>query len=468
MSHATLHTKGIRVVDAAVDAEQAAAAMLPADARELSLDDAMQLAVRMHQDKRLEGARTLYQRILQAAPGHPNATAMLGLAEHQLGRSAEGVRLIRQAIEQVPGFAGFHLNLGNILVEDGQLEPALAAYERALELAPGVADIRSNLGVLYRALKRPDDARASFEKAIELDPKHARAWNNLGLLHDSLGHLEQAMRAYVTALELVPENGMSIYHLGMTFYQLGAIEKATEVFRQWMEREPDNPRPRHLYAACSGKGVPERASDEYVEAEFDRFAASFERVLNERLDYRAPQLCADALGAALGPATGSLQVLDVGCGTGLCGPLVRPWAARLVGVDLSGGMLERAVTKGVYDDLVKAELTAFLRDTPGQWDAMVCADTLCYFGDLQAAMAAAAGALRPGGVFVYTVEALDDDASTVPHILPNGRYAHGRAYLDHTAAAAGLQLRAAARHRLRAEGGADVQGWVITLARPVG
>jgi predicted TPR repeat methyltransferase len=39
-----------------------------------------------------------------------------------------------------------------------------------------------------------------------------------------------------------------------------------------MLREPDNPVPRHLYAACSGEGVPERASDRYVEAEFDTFA----------------------------------------------------------------------------------------------------------------------------------------------------------------------------------------------------
>lgn len=465
MSHAILNLKGVpRFVDADTDATQAAAAMLPADAKELTLDDALQLAVRMHQDKRLVGARTLYQRILEAVPEHPDATALLGLVEHQLGRSDDGVLLLRRAIALAPGFPGFQVNLGNVLAEGGRLDEARDAYERALELAPDVPDVHSNLGVVYRALRRHDDARAAFERAIAIDPAHARAWNNLGLLHDARGELEPAMRAYVKALELVPEHGMSIYMLGMTFYKLGAIEKATEVFRQWMEREPDNPRPRHLYAACSGQGVPERCSDDYVEAEFDNFASSFERLLTERLEYRAPQLCADALAAVLGPPARALQLLDLGCGTGLCGPLVAPWAARLVGVDLSRGMLEQAVNKGVYDDLVKAELTAYLRGTPQAWDAMVCADTLCYFGDLSEVMQAAAAALRPGGVLVYTVEARDDDDA--PRIQPNGRYAHGRAHLDSTAAAAGLQVRAAGRHRLRIEGNADVDGWLVTVVRP--
>ena len=35
-------------------------------------------------------------------------------------------------------------------------------------------------------------------------------------------------------------------------------------------------------------------------------------------------------------------MLDAGCGTGLCGPLIAPHARRLVGVDLSGQMLAHA------------------------------------------------------------------------------------------------------------------------------
>ena len=444
----------------------AAADFVPAGVSEMGIDDALQLAVRLHQQERYDGARTLYLRILAAMPDHADALGLLGMLEHQLGRSDQGLALIRAAIDRVPGFAGFHINLGNVLVETHRLDEALAAYQRAAELAPGSADTHSNIGAVYRALGRFDEAQASYEHAIALDGRHIRAWNNLGLLHDARGRLEDAMRAYLTAIDLVPDSGMSAYLLGMTFYKLGQIQKAAEVFRQWMLRDPTDPVPAHLYTACSGQPMPERASDAYIEAAFDSFAASFEQVLNEKLHYRAPQLACDLLAAHLPAPARALDVLDAGCGTGLCGPLVAPWARRLVGVDLSAGMLAKARQKGVYAELCKAELTAFLQAAPAGWDAIVCADTLCYFGNLATVMQAAATALRPGGTLVFTVEALSDDGAVQPALLPHGRYAHGRAHLDHVLAVAGLDTLDARREVLRNEAGAPVNGWLMAVRRP--
>ena len=48
---------------------------------------------------------------------------------------------------------------------------------------------------------------------------------------------------------------------------------------------------------------------------------------------------------------GGLDILDIGCGTGLVGAQVRDLAGRLDGVDLSPAMLEKAKIKGVYDGL---------------------------------------------------------------------------------------------------------------------
>src|SRR6185436_3305072 len=112
-----------------------------------------------------------------------------------------------------------------------------------------------------------------------------------------------------------------------------------------------------------GRDVPERASDGFIEQTFDSFAGSFDSKLAKLL-YRAPTLVAAMLAESNVAATKSLDVLDAGCGTGLCGTLVGPYARRLVGVDLSGRMLDQAQARNVYDELVKGELTAYLENAP--------------------------------------------------------------------------------------------------------
>lgn len=438
---------------------------------EISLDDALRLAIEMQQQRQLDGAKTLYHRILEVSPQHPDALHLLGMLRHQMGRSDEGVALIEQAIAIEPGFAGYRNNLGNIHASNGRVAEATQAYERALELAPGDADLHNNLGALYKAERRFDAARACYEKAIALNPQHINALNNMGLLHAELGDRSGAIRYYVQSLELMPGNPSARRLLGLTYYTLGKIDEAAEVYRQWLEHEPDQPMARHMYAACTGLNVPERAADDYVEQTFDGFAESFESILNERLAYQAPQLVAGMLARHLPAPQKQHVMLDAGCGTGLCGPLVAPWAATLAGVDLSRGMLDRAQTKGVYNDLYKAELTEFLTLSTGHWDVILSADTLCYFGDLQPAMKAAAQALRPAGWLTFTVEALEGSAGDQAHqkpfqIQPHGRYAHSTAHLNQTITEARMTLVEIRQEILRHEGGKPVQGWLVLARRP--
>jgi predicted TPR repeat methyltransferase len=434
---------------------------------ELGLDQAIRFAMKLHRNQQLEGAETLYRRILDCVPDHPDMLHHLGLTRYQRGHPQEAIELINAAVEQVPGFADYRANLANVYLSQGRLEEAMASCRRAIELDPRRADFHNNLGVLWRALGRPEEAESAYLRAVELDPAHFRAYNNLGMLAAARGDAELAVRHYCTSITLTPGHPEGHKLLGLAYYQLGRLDEAAAVFRHWLEQDPGNPTATHHLAACSGQGVPERAADDYVASTFDAFAASFEDQLQNRLSYRAPQQVVEALQRHLKAPAAQFDILDLGCGTGLCGPLVRPWAASLCGIDLSVGMLRKAEAKDCYDSLWRIELGEFLRqpEQAAAWDLILSADTLCYFGSLEPVAVAAFNALRPGGLFAFSVEDGGEQGAVGGHRLnPNGRYSHARGYLTGCLAAAGFELLELESVVLRSEGGKPVPG-IVAVGR---
>jgi predicted TPR repeat methyltransferase len=428
---------------------------------ELNLQDALQLAIRMHRDGELRDADILYRRILEVAPDYADAVHFHGVMLHHRDRSDEALATIERSIALDPA-PGRYNNLGNALVERGRLEEAIDAYRQSIDLDPTSADAFNNLGSLQKAQGRFEEAEAAYLRALELNGEHLNALTNLGNLRSDQGRHTEAVELYWKAIGLNPANHETRARLGFAYYAVKQFDAAAEVFRLWLNVEPANPVARHMLAACSGIDVPPRASDAYIEQTFDGFAASFDAKL-EFLSYKAPQLVAAAVSRVVGQSQGALDIIDAGCGTGLCGPLLAPFARTLVGVDLSARMLDAARLRGVYDELVKGELTSFIASRPASADALVSADTLCYFGPLDEVAAASARALRQGGLLVFSVEAASPlDAPNGFRINPHGRYSHSRAYLERVLEEAGLEVVAIDAEVLRRENHLPVDGFVIT------
>jgi predicted TPR repeat methyltransferase len=421
----------------------------------------------LQQTEQWAAAGEIYRRILEVAPDHADALHFSGVLAHQRERSEQAVALIERSLELEPERADWYSNLGIVLQDRLELDAAIAAYEHAIALDPDHANAHSNLGVVLRAKGRIEEAEAAYRAAIRIDPEHSDAYNNLGVLLNGQERRREAALCFSKVITLRPRYPEARRLLAVAYATLGEVDKAVEVCEGWVREDPDDPIARHTLAACSGREVPPRASDAYIEQTFDSFAASFDAKL-AKLSYRAPALVAAMLEDAGIDASGSLDVLDAGCGTGLCGPLVARYARRLVGVDLSEGMLDQARARAVYDDLVKRELTAYLRDRSGAFDVIVSADTLVYFGPLEEVAAAAERALRDPGRLVFTVEELCDagpDADWA--ISPNGRYRHARSYVERVLADAGLQPEIASAE-LRLEAGEPVPGLVVRGTKGAG
>jgi predicted TPR repeat methyltransferase len=201
---------------------------------------------------------------------------------------------------------------------------------------------------------------------------------------------------------------------------------------------------------------------------FDQFADTFDDDLND-LDYQGPQLLARVLGDRLPSADAGLDVLDAGCGTGLCGHVLRPYARYLAGVDLSESMIDKARCLNIYDDLVVDELTAFLAGSVKGFDLIACIDTLIYFGDLEEVLAKMTALLRDGGRLVVTCEASAEPRSTHGYQLAaHGRYGHTKPYVQRCLTLSGITNMVITEAVIRTEAGEAANGYVVLASKTVG
>ena len=177
-----------------------------------------------------------------------------------------------------------------------------------------------------------------------------------------------------------------------------------------------------------------------------------------RTKYQTPALLFDAI-APFAPA-GNLDVLDLGCGTGLFGPQLRPLARTLTGIDLSSNMLKKAEQRRLYDHLICGDIAEFLETQSHAFDLAVAADVFVYIGDLSRVFRGVRGALRDGGLFGFSVEATDEGDFVLRTTL---RYAHSVPYLEKLARDHRFVLERVEARVIRQEHEVDVNGYLAVM-----
>lgn len=445
------------------------------------------------------GAAGLIEQALQVKPGQATAHCNLGAALQDLGRSADALASYDSALALNPDYAMAHYNRGNALRKLGRPGDALAAYDRALQLRPAypeawcnraaalldTGDARAALDSSERALagRRPyaeascvranalfalrafEAALDAYDETIAHDARLPEAHAGRGLALLRLERPREALACFDTALALRPDarghrqRGDALLALGRREDAIAAYQRAGALARE-AGLEADDV--EFALAALGVGTAPERAPAAYVKALFDQYAGHFERHLTGVLAYRTPALVGAALERHVMDTR--LDSVDLGCGTGLCAPFLRPRSRSLAGVDLSARMLEQARATGLYDELACADIEAWLGAREHACDLVVAADVFVYFGALDALFGQVRAALRPGGWFCFSTEATDESKDNGDFtLLPSSRYAHSLAYLGRLAAQHGFALIEAERAPVRSEDGADVIGHLLVL-----
>lgn len=392
-----------------------------------------------------------------------------------------------------------HFFEGNALFEAGRLEDAAARYQAALALVPGRPSILANLGVTQCRLGQWPAAVATLTQATKADPTHRDAWVALGLSHEALSNWDaaaqalqegirlgvstaqlwlslalcllrlerqpaEALHALDQALALEPTLAEAWSQRGSLLRDTGQYAEAARCFEQALAHGGDESLHRfYLASVRSGEAAPAQPPRVYVEALFDDYADDFQTHLVQHLKYQAHEtllapLCAGGQRYPL--------VLDLGCGTGLCGQRIRGHADAVDGVDLAQAMVERARASGAYRRVEQGDLLGFLQAQTEPADLVIAADVFIYVGALDAVFAAVRQRLRPGGCFAFSVELASDGQE--PQLRPSLRYAHPPAYVERLAQAHGFRACQTWQAPLREDQQKPVMGLYVLLEPAAG
>lgn len=420
-------------------------------------------ALRKHLDGDLPSAETLYREIILATSDDAQARHYLGYLLQQSGRLQEAFEQLTAAIALDDVHAEWHFNLGIVLLRQGLATQAVDAFSKAVAIDPDKYFYWTNLGAAFEAALEWARAEQCYKSAIDIDPNCPDAFYLLSALCLHLERFQEARHFNYSGIVVAPAGSKPKIVLGQALYELGRIDDAVALFETWLEEEPGNPVATHLLAAYRGQQVPVQCSSQYIEQTFDAFAKSFESVLG-RLKYCGPQLVRDYL-AELNPVPNSLNALDLGCGTGMVGQAMQPYARELVGVDLSQAMLDQSAAKKIYRKLHKFDIAEFLRASCERYDLIACMDTFIYLGRLDEILTLIYQKLNIGGLLLFSTEKLSGSGDVFYHLNISGRYSHHPDYLTALLGRTGFRLQHMSDVPIRTESGCQIEGQFVCAVR---
>jgi len=443
-----------------------------------------------HYEKALEH----YAKAVNLQPDYMAAHQNLGVFFLKNQQYDEAIKQFNNVLQLEPETLTAHYHLGNLYLERGQLDLAETHYNAALSLDPEHENSLNNLGVVYlkkevpqlaidyftRALalnnnnkeaqsniaatfmqyERYENAARHYRELLRHEPNSLEYHYNIGVAYMALGHLNEAIVHFEQVLAQSPEHAATLSNLGAVYWRLNKKKKAEDFFESALKIDPDNTSNRYMLSAILQKQDYDKAPQFYIQHLFDHYALGYDKHMYGRLDYRVPQEMEKMLKTYSRPESQWIT-LDLGCGTGLLGSVLKPFSNYLIGVDLSEKMLEHAKKTSFYDVCYQDEILNFLAHETKCFDCIAAAEVLEYFGDLNRLFSQVSSHLNAQGWFIFSIEIQEKKAAFF--LQASARFAHNPSYIQMLAQSHHFNLIASERVKGRLHEGKPLEEQVFLL-----
>jgi predicted TPR repeat methyltransferase len=444
----------------------------------------------------ISAARQMLETILQRDPCYTAALNNLGTLYFSEQKWLEANHCFQLAVEQEPDHIEAFYNLGLSFTKLQNYESARQAYIALIAISKQHLPAHFQLALLYMRQEQYPAAIDHLLVIESLDPEHLETQINLANCYLKQGELYQAKVHYLKALDISPDDKQLYFNIAIINMQQGHIEEAIEYYQlalkidthyyeahnnlaiAYLFEKNKKKTLEHLQIAHSLKPTDKaishtidiinqnkqitRSPKQYIENLFDYYADHYESHLLQTLQYKVPTLILNALTTIKKLKHAQYQILDLGCGTGLAGLRFKPYANKLIGIDLSQKMLAIAEQKNIYNELHHDDLCSYLENHSRAIDIIIACDTLVYIGDLAHVISCAAKALNEQGLFAFNTEISDSEPFTMTN---SGRFAHHKDYIEQLAYKYQFNIIYHETDVMRTQEGETVYGYLFILEK---
>lgn len=405
--------------------------------------------------------------LLGKTSAHDPRLFLLGSRLAEAARNPDGtLQAARKAHQLAPQWPIATIHLASVLASQDKAEEAMSmaalAVQQAVSQAGNHIELLTKAAAMAQRLNRHSQALQWLRQAEQISPDDINIRYEIGATLTSSGDHASAIDIFSQLLLQQPNNAPLLNARMQACLSAQQTDQARRDGEALVAIEPDN-EVYQFYLAIARGETPATMPAPVVANLFDGLATGFDRHLVVELQYKLPRDVAAMISEWHPDRKG--DVLDLGCGTGLLGVCLGPIEGVLVGVDISGEMIEQATRHNVYDSFHRVNVLDALQATPENlYNVITALDVLIYVGSLDAVISNAHRILLPGGRFVFSCETSAEGEADYA-LQGTYRYTHQISYVQRLLKDAGFEDISIEDRVLRYEAVQPVQGFLVTARK---
>ncbi len=318
----------------------------------------------------------------------------------------------------------------------------------------------NNLGNTYNKIGNYEEARKYLVKSL-LIKKNPYTFNNLANSYKGMGNNKEAINNLLYAIKIEKDSSKIYFNLAEMFLSVGDIKNSNKFFSRTIKLEPNHVAANFKKDLLNGKFKGEFPKN-YLINYFNDYAETFEKHLINDLHYSLPKVFSNIINDKYGINYSFKRILDLGCGTGLCGNQIKNKYQSLTGIDISLDMLKKAKEKSIYSELQCCDIVYFLTKTIEKYELIIAGDVLIYIGNLSEVFRLCSNVMIENSRFIFSIEV---EKTKNYSAKLTGRYSHNYNYIKKLTQQNNLIIEFSENTKIRKEKNKWVVGKVFSVLK---